>query len=315
VAKLHDKHEGTVIKRASKRAHDDDHGGAWKVAFADFCLALLALFLVLWLMASREQQAMANIIKEASAGMLEGPGSKPEIAGGPKGSLIERFALPHSGTGPSKDKGNGGADAPRTQYNSASELAALSKALAAMSADAGLSSNLAAVVTPYGLRVMLHDTDKIGMFLRGKPLPSPRFARLLRNMGPLFAQMDNQMLIVGHTDAAQYVAAGHAGYSNWTLSANRAMAARAELLGGGMRTDSVLQVVGMADRAPLDPANATAGINRRIELLILTRGQASSVAAMFGVPGAAHALTPDASAALPDDATLKQLRSQLATQP
>jgi chemotaxis protein MotB len=314
VSKLHDKHEGTVIKRSSRRAHDDDHGGAWKVAFADFCLALLALFLVLWLMAAREQQAMANIIKESSAGMLDS-GGKPQIAGGPRGSLIERFALPHSGTGPAKEKGEGGASAPRTQYNSASELAALSKALAEMSADAGLSSNLAAVVTPYGLRVMLHDTDKIGMFLRGSPLPSPRFARLLRKMGPLFAQMENQMLVVGHTDASQYVSAGHAGYSNWTLSANRAMAARAELLGGGMRTDSVLQVVGMADRAPLDPANATAGVNRRIELLILTRGQASSVAAMFGVPGSTHALTPDASAALPDDATLKQLRSQMATHP
>jgi chemotaxis protein MotB len=315
VSKLHDKHEGAIIKRAARRHHDDDHGGAWKVAFADFCLALLALFLVLWLMAAREQQAMENIIKESSAGMLEGPGHKPAIAGGPRGSLIERFALPHTGTGPAKDKGDGATSAPRVQYNSASELAALSKALAEMSADAGLTSNLAAVITPYGLRVMLHDTEKIGMFLRGSPLPSPRFARLLRNMGPLFAQMDNQMLVVGHTDASQYARAGHAGYSNWTLSANRAMAARAELLGGGMRTDSVLQVVGMADRAPLDPANATAGVNRRIELLILTRGQASSVAAMFGVPGPTHALTPDASAALPDDATLKQLRSQLATKP
>jgi chemotaxis protein MotB len=315
VSKLHDKHEGTVIKRSSRRAQDEDHGGAWKVAFADFCLALLALFLVLWLMAAREQQAMANIIKESSAGMLEGSGGKPDIGGGPRGSLIERFALPHNGTGPARDTGKGGASAPRVQYNSAAELAALSKALADMSADAGLASNLAAVVTPFGLRVMLHDTDKIGMFLRGSPLPSPRFARLLRKMGPLFAQMENQMLVVGHTDAAQYAGAGHAGYSNWTLSASRAMAARAELLSGGMRTDSVLQVVGMADRAPLDAANATAGVNRRIELLILTRGQASSVAAMFGVPGSTLALTPDASAAVPDAATLKQLRSQMANQP
>jgi chemotaxis protein MotB len=310
VSKLHDKHEGTVIKRASKRAHEDDHGGAWKVAFADFCLALLCLFLVLWLMAAREQQAMSSLIKEASPSMLEGAGSKPEIAGGPKGSLIERFTLPHSGNGPGKE--NGGANGPKVAYNSPSELAALSKALTEMSADAGLSSNLASVVTPYGLRVMLHDTDKIGMFLRGSPMPSPRFASLMRKMGPLFAQMENQMLVVGHTDSAPYVRSGTAGYSNWTLSANRAMAARAELLAGGMRHDSVLQVVGMAERAPIDPAHPAAAVNRRIELLILTRGQADSVAAMFGMPGSTRALTPDASAALPDDATLKQLRSQLA---
>jgi chemotaxis protein MotB len=310
VSKQHDKHEGAVIKRASRRQHDDDHGGAWKVAFADFCLALMALFLVLWLMAAREQQALESLIKESTNSMLEGAGRKPEIGSGPKGSLIERFPLPHSGTGPGK--ADGGASAPRVSYDSPSELAKLSKALADMSADAGLSANLAAVVTPYGLRVMLHDTDKVGMFMRGSPLPSPRFARLLKRMGPLFAHMENQMLVVGHTDASQYVGAGHGGYSNWTLSANRAMAARAELLGGGMRTDSVLQVVGMADRAPLDPANASAGVNRRIELLILTRAQAGNVAAMFGVPGATRVLTQDASIAVPDDDALKQLRSQLA---
>jgi chemotaxis protein MotB len=309
VSKLNEKHEGAVFKRAARRHQEDDHGGAWKVAFADFCLALLALFLVLWLMAAREQQAMQNLLKEASSGMLEGGGLKPEIAGGPRGSLIERYTPPSSGKGDGKNVGD---SAPQVQYNTPSELTALSQALSEMSAEAGLSSNLASVVTPYGLRVMLHDTDKLGMFLRGSPLPSPRFARLLRKMGPLFAQMENQMLVVGHTDSAQYAQAGHAGYSNWTLSSNRALAARAELLAGGMRSASVLQVVGMADRAPLDRDNAIASVNRRIELLILTRGQAGTVAAMFGAPGATHVLTPDASAALPDAATLKQLRSQLA---
>jgi chemotaxis protein MotB len=304
------KNEDAVIKRGGRRQDDENHGGAWKVAFADFCLALMALFLVLWLMAARQQQALQNMVRDATNSMLQGQGNKPELASGPKGSLIERFPLPHSGDGPSK--GKGGASGARVSYDSPSDLAALSHALADMSADAGLSSNLATVVTPSGLRVMLHDTDRQGMFMRGSPLPTPRFARLLKKMGPLFAQMQNQMLIVGHTDSVQYTDSRHGAYSNWTLSSNRAMAARAELLGGGMRPDSVLQVVGMADRAPLEPKVTSAAVNRRIELLILTRAQAGSVAAMFGTPADGDALVKDASLTVPDAAALQQLRSQLA---
>jgi chemotaxis protein MotB len=302
--------DDAVIKRGGRRRDDEGHGGAWKVAFADFCLALMALFLVLWLMAARQQQALQNMVRDATNSLLQGQGNKPELASGPKGSLIERFQLPHSGDGPSK--GNGGASGARVSYDSPSDLAALSHALADMSADAGLSSNLATVVTPSGLRVMLHDTDRQGMFMRGSPLPTPRFARLLKKMGPLFAQMQNQMLIVGHTDSVQYSDSRHGAYSNWTLSSNRAMAARAELLGGGMRPDSVLQVVGMADRAPLEPKVTTAAVNRRIEILILTRAQAGSVAAMFGTPTDDVALAKDASFSVPDAAALQQLRSQLA---
>jgi chemotaxis protein MotB len=307
---LDKKHEEAVVKRGGRRHHEEDHGGAWKVAFADFCLALMALFLVLWLMAARQQQALQNIVRDAASGVLQGEGGKPDIASGPRGSLIERFQLPHSGTGPGK--GAGAANGARVSYETPADLAALSRALTAMSVEAGLSSNLTSVVTPYGLRVMLHDTDRQGMFMRGSPLPTPRFARLLRKMGPLFAQMENQMLVVGHTDSAQYTDTHHGAYSNWTLSSNRAMAARAELLGGGMRAESVLQVVGMADRAPLERGNAGASVNRRIELLILTRAQAGSVAAMFGASGASEALTSDAAISMPDAAALRQLRGELA---
>jgi chemotaxis protein MotB len=312
VQKPHDKkHEEAVIKRGGRRHEDEGHGGAWKVAFADFCLALMALFLVLWLMAARQQQALQNIVRDAASGLLQGQGGKPDVASGPRGSLIERFQLPHSGDGPGKGAGAGNGASARVAYETPADLAALSHALESMSADAGLSSNLAAVVTPYGLRVMLHDTERQGMFLRGSPLPTPRFARLLKKMGPLFGQMKNQMLIVGHTDSVQFTDTRHGAYSNWTLSSNRAMAARAELLAGGMRSESVLQVVGMADSAPLEPKDSAAAVNRRIELLILTRAQAASVAAMFGTPAATEALGANAATAMPDAAALQQLRSQL----
>jgi chemotaxis protein MotB len=312
VSKLNDKHhDQTIVKRGGGKHDHDEHGGAWKVAFADFCLALLSLFLVLWLMAAREKEALQKMTKDAAAGQLEGPGKRPEIATAPSGSLIERFPTMHDGMGPAQ--GTGATADMRISYDSPADLKSLSKKLEKMSEEAGLASNLQSEVTPYGLRVMLHDTDRQGMFMRGSALPTGRFARLLQKMGPLFAQMENQMLIVGHTDSVQYAFAEKTGLSNWSLSSNRAMAARAQLLTGGMRSDSVLQVVGMADRAPLDDKQTDAGINRRIELMILTRAQSRSVAAMFGAPGATEQILEGVSVSAPEKAgDAKSLRGQLA---
>lgn len=321
--KPHDKHEQAIIKRAGRKAEAAAHGGAWKVAFADFCLALLSLFLVLWLMAAREQQSMKETMQDSRASKFnEGEGVMPEAKGGPRGSLIERFPMPRDAMGDTRMRGqqtssSGEIDPSessrqKVSYESPEDLKALSRALTEMSVQAGLSSNLESVITPYGLRVMLHDTDRQGMFVRGSAIPTDRFKRLLRQMGPLFAQMENQMLIVGHTDSAQYADTDYSAYSNWTLSSNRAMAARAQLLIGSMHADSVLQVVGMADRAPIEAKDTAAAVNRRIELLILTRAQANSVSAMFGMSKAATPLNGAVDTELPDVSVLKQLRDKLA---
>jgi chemotaxis protein MotB len=113
----------------------------------------------------------------------------------------------------------------------------------------------------------------------------------------------------------QYTKAGPTSYSNWSLSVNRALAARSELLIGGMRSESILQLVGMADRAPIDAAHPDASVNRRIELLILTSKQAAAIKTMFGTPAATDSLTQDASTSRTDDAELKDLRSQMVKKP
>jgi chemotaxis protein MotB len=314
-AKKGDKHEETIVKRGGGRHHDDEHGGAWKVAFADFCMALMALFLVLWLIAARDASAVKDILRDSKpSGLIDGSGGKPQVEGNPSGSLIERFSLPKSNGG-SEGPDAGGKNTSRTKYESPSELAALAHALEQMSADAGLSSNLAAVVTPDGLRVMLHDTDRQGMFVRGSPIPTPRFTKLLRAMAPLFEKMENQMLIVGHTDSLQYTSSDPNSYSNWSLSAHRALAARSQLLTGGMRKESILQVVGMADRAPINADKPDAAVNRRIELLILTSKQAAAVTAMFGTPKPSEDLSKDVSITKPGEEALKALRSQLPKKP
>ena len=97
--KPHDKHhEQTIVKRGGGKHKHDDHGGAWKVAFADFCLALMCLFLVLWLMAVRNQESLEHVLTQADGSKTDvGKGVMPEQVGGPRGSLIERFPMPRTG--------------------------------------------------------------------------------------------------------------------------------------------------------------------------------------------------------------------------
>lgn len=311
------KEQSAVVKRVSRRRGEEDHAGSWKVAFADFCLALMCLFLVLWVLAARDKEELQQAMRETGRSMMhEGIGRLPERMGGPRGSLISREPLPNHGdtTVPRKTPASAAPDARRvkTHYESSADMHELALLIAGLSEEAGLEANLQTVVTPYGLRVMVHDTDGRGMFARGSADPSPHFRRLLRQMGPLFAQIDNQMLIIGHTDSSQYAGGDRAAYSNWTLSANRVMAARAELMAGGMSPRTVLQVVGMADRAPLDADNPLGPTNRRIELLILTSGQAALIADMFGMPRETAPLIEGAvDSALPDRDALQWLRSQL----
>lgn len=313
-----------IVKRVSRKRDDGTlHGSsAWKVAFADFCLALLCLFLVLWLLAAREQEQLQDLLKHAGGRMIdEGRGRMVETAGGPRGSLISREPMPSNGDRVAKRSLASGDDDPsgpgqgirlsKTLYETRADMVELADVLDQLGEQSGLGSNVQSLITPYGLRVLLHDTDKEGMFRRGSSIPSERFRRLLHRIGPLFSRIENQMVIVGHTDSLQYADRGPTAMSNWRLSSDRAMTARSDLLAGGMPSHSVLQVVGLADAAPLNASDPTAHENRRIELLILTKGQAHRISAMFGAPGETMPLVDGVDTSLPDYATLEALRSQL----
>ncbi len=289
----------TVVKRASRRHEEHEHGGAWKVAFADFCLALLCLFLVMWLLASRNSERMQEVLRAAGANLLEeGNGLTNSLASGSRGSMIERNPVPAHGEvqtqGPSRYTSNDPANEgphPKARYESASDMRELARLIERMGAEEGLGGNVSSAITPQGLRLMLHDTDSRGMFERGSSVPSLRLRKLLNKLGPVFARIENQLLVVGHTDASQYSDKGPAAFSNWALSSHRAMAARFHLMEGGMPEASVLQVSGMADSAPLDPAHPVAAVNRRIELVVLTSAQSRAVAAMYGAPRQSWPLT------------------------
>lgn len=308
-----DKSAQAVVKRVWRRRGDEGHGSAWKVAFADFCLALMALFLVMWLLAAREQERLEGLLQSISM-IDEGIGRMPITLSGPNGRMIAHELSSRSDSRPPEEDPQSANRMrfSRTQFESSADLQELARILEEAGELAGLSGNLQTMVTPYGLRVMLHDTEKRGMFALGSSTPSPQFRGLLQQLGPLFGRIRNQMLIVGHTDSLPYVEEGPQGASNWRLSSDRAMAARAWLLAGGMPEDSVLQVVGLADSAPLNVENPRAAENRRIELLILTRGQAHQIKAMFGAPSNSEPLLDGVSTSIPDYEALQVLRGQIA---
>ncbi len=322
MTKSHDS-ANTVVKRVRRREAAEAHGGSWKVAFADFCLALLCLFLVMWLMAVRQAQELQELLKAAGGNLVdEGRGRMPESLGGPRGSLIAREPLPSDGDTLEPRKASRGEDTSvdsepgvrlsKTTYETPADMAELAAVLTRLSEQAGLAGNVQLMITAYGLRVILHDTDNKGMFSRGSAVANEPFVQLLRKVGPVFARISNQMLIVGHTDSTQYRDQGAASISNWSLSSDRAIAARSYLLMGGMPVRSVLQVVGLADRAPFNVQDSNAAENRRIELLILTTGQARNITAMFSAPGETEALVDGVSTSLPDHDALVALRGQLA---
>jgi chemotaxis protein MotB len=315
---------GTVVKRVTRRSDDAHGGGAWKVAFADFCLALLCLFLVMWLMAVRQSEELQDLLKASGGNLLdEGRGRLPESLGSPPGAVIEREPLPTDGSSLAAQQAPRDANPasaarqePRLTkavFESSADMAELAILLAKLSEQAGLAGNVQSVITPYGLRVTLHDTDKAGMFNRGSAVANERFVALFRKIGPIFSQIANQMLIIGHTDSAQYADRGPAGISNWTLSSDRAVAARGYLMMGGMPAGSVLQVVGLADRAPYNVHDTAAAENRRIELVILTAGQAEAVSAMFRAPEETQMLVEGVSTSVPNRDVVAALRGQLVT--
>ena len=230
-----------VIKK--KGGHGGHHGGAWKVAYADFVTAMMALFIVLWLMAQNDP------VKKAVAGYFNDPRGTANLLG-------------------TTMAGNG-VEVVQNDEN-AKRLAELKQKLEqeikAKKELEKLSKQIEITITPEGLRIELIE-DKNGTFYQsGSAQLSPNGQELLVLLAAELKTLPNQLLIEGHTDAAQY--STDANYSNWELSADRANSARRLLQQNGVRADQVTQVRGFADQMlrvksyPFDPSN------RRITILV-----------------------------------------------
>lgn len=261
-----DKHAPIIVKRRSKRGHNEHQSGAWKVAFADFALAMMALFMVLWVIqpqadAERIAKAvLASTVIEGGAGVFDDLSrvpvafdSVPEFDWVPRRQDVQ-FNQSRSET--------------VQRYDSEADLQALAKLMALLAERTDSKSNLEVHVVPQGLRILIKDDDKRFMFERGSATLDPHFRTLLAALAQALAKVQNKLIISGHTDAVPY--RDSRGYDNWNLSGERALQARSVLVNSGLPAQGILQVSAQADVMPLRPEDPMSGANRRIELLVLT---------------------------------------------
>lgn len=227
-----------VIKK--KAAHAGHHGGAWKVAYADFVTAMMALFIVLWLLNSSKQ------IQVAVGGYFKDPSGTSKKVGSGKTGAGDNFTLTKENMNQLKEE--------------------LQKAVRKVTDFEKLKDQIEMTVTAEGLRIELMESEKGTFFASGAADPSENGKEILAMLAAELAKLPNTISIEGHTDAKPF--AGNGGYSNWELSADRANAARRMMQENGLGPRQVTQVRGYADQrlrkpnAPEDPSN------RRISVVI-----------------------------------------------
>lgn len=264
-----------VIKRPRK-VHEGHHGGAWKIALADLMTALMALFLVLWIVSNaspQELQGLAEYFRTPLAVAL---------SNGDRDSA-STSVIPGGGTDPAHVSGERARVDLRTQRlpddvrRSLMELRFRIESV--IQGDPELWEMREQVrfeLTPEGMRIQLLDTEQRSMFQLGSDRLAPHLRQLIRAMAPLLNDLPYAVSISGHTDSLNY-AAGDAGYSNWELSAGRANACRRELVAGGLDSKKMLRVVGMGDRVPIPGSNPGDAVNRRITLEVMSDSAAMRI--------------------------------------
>ncbi|MES2106167.1 MAG: flagellar motor protein MotB [Pseudomonadota bacterium] len=287
-----------IVKRIKKTA-GGHHGGAWKIAYADFVTAMMAFFLLMWLLGSTAKGNLQGIaeyfqtpLKVAMAGGEGSGDSSSVIKGGGKDLTMS--------TGQEK---RGEVESKKKTFNLQAAEAALAKAdaerLKTLKAkiEAVIDANptlkqyknqLLLDLTSEGLRIQMVDEQNRPMFASAKAELQPYTREILTEIGKALNDVPNRISLSGHTDAAPY-GSGEKGYSNWELSADRANASRRALILGGMDESKVLRVVGLSSSVLFDKADPLNPINRRISIIVMNK-KAEQAAATDG--GSIEVTTP-----------------------
>jgi chemotaxis protein MotB len=226
-----------IKKRVSGHGH---HGGAWKVAYADFVTAMMALFIVLWLLNTSDK------VKKMVGGYFQ----DPRGAGRETGTKLAGIG---EGTPLKKD------DLPKLREK-------LEQAMKKVEDFSRIHQQVQIMITPEGLRVELMETQGGFFFQNGSATATDHGKELLAALAKEISKVPNHLLIEGHTDAAQY--GDNRGYSNWELSVDRANSARRLMEEAGLHAEQVSYVRGFAERQLKNPANPMDPANRRVSLVI-----------------------------------------------
>jgi chemotaxis protein MotB len=282
-----------IIIKKRHAAHDDDHGGQWKIAYADFVTAMMAFFLVMWLLSSTteaQKDGIAQFFNATSA--LNLPAGNGVLMGGTSMSVgggAGQESLTDVSDGGASGDGQDGANANNVQAAQALAMAAagqdgslrdpierqrfeamkaeIERQLAAP--DGSLrefAQNIQIEMTPEGLRLQIFDRDGTPMFAPGATEPTPRLNRILQVLGNVLATVPNAVVVAGHTDGQAF---SRGAYGNWELSSDRANSTRRALEREGVRSSRMYRVEGKASVEPLMPEAPNDPRNRRIAVTVM----------------------------------------------
>jgi chemotaxis protein MotB len=269
-----------IVKRIKKVA-GGHHGGAWKIAYADFVTAMMAFFLLMWLLGSTAKGDLNGIaeyfktpLKVAMQGGSGSGDSSSVIKGGGQDLTRTAGQVKKGETEAEKKSYNLKAAQAELERIEAANLKQLKKSLEmAIEANPTLKQfkrQLLIDITSEGLRIQIVDEQNRPMFSSASADLQSYTKIILREIGPVLNDVQNRVSLSGHTDATPYANGGR-GYSNWELSADRANASRRELIAGGMDEAKMLRVVGLASSVPFNQAAPHDPVNRRISIIVMNK--------------------------------------------
>ena len=267
-----------IIKRVRKGGHAK-HGGAWKIAYADFVTAMMAFFLLMWLLGSTsegDKKGIADFFNAPLKVALQGgsgSGDSSHVVRGGGTDLTRTTGQVRNGDVPAKRKLlNIKALEAEQKHAEITRLEALKKrveeAIAANPKLAAMKSQIRLDMTRDGLRIQIVDEQNRPMFDSGSAVVKPYMHELLKEIGRSLTDVPNRVTLEGHTDAQPF-SGGDRGYSNWELSSDRANASRREIVAGGLPEDRVLLVQGMASSNLFVPGDPQSPMNRRISVIVM----------------------------------------------
>lgn len=277
-----EEHIAPIIVKKIKKNGGGHHGGAWKIAYADFVTAMMAFFLLMWLLGSTskaQKEGISEYFQTPLHMVLMGPSlgqsdSALKNTGGKDVTKKQGQVKPVEGD-PGKLKTVKLEDV-KEALKQAEKVkletlkAKIEQAIEENQTLKQFKSQLKLDITSEGLRIQIIDEQNRPMFENAKAELQPYAKQILREIGKTLNGVDNKISLSGHTDAAGY-ANGDQGYSNWELSADRANASRRELIAGGMDETKLMRVVGLGSAIMIDKENPFNPINRRISLIVMNK--------------------------------------------
>ncbi len=284
---MNSKDKPVIVVKRIKKTTVGHHGGTWKIAYADFVTAMMAFFLLMWLIGSTTKGDLEGIAEYFRTPL------KVALQGG-SGSGDSSSVIKGGGGDISRESGQvkrGETEAPRKAYNLKAAQAELERL--EMVKLKGLKRRVERAfdtnpklrqykrqvlldITSEGLRIQIVDEQNRPMFELARAEVLPYMKDILREIAHVLNDVDNRISLAGHTDAKPY-ANSERGYSKWELSADRANASRRELVAGGMKEEKVLRVVGLSSAVLFDKADPYNPINRRISIIVMNKRTEESI--------------------------------------